>query len=496
MTTLWIDASAGIAGDMLLGALIDAGAPIGGVRAAIDAVVPGAIELSTEQTRRGAMRARRARVVQVGDRSCERTWAAIRALLEESALHPLTRRRSLAVFEALARAEAKVHGFGLDEVHFHEVGGLDAIADVVGSCEAIRLLGVDEVRASWVALGNGRVRAAHGAMPVPVPAVLELATGWAVRALPVKADAADFAHLHEHAHEAMHHHHAHAHEHAHAPQPDSREGAPGHEEEPALPVDPHDIGELATPTGLALIRALAPAASTLPSGTPLANGVGAGAKDFPAWANVVRVVLIDEDASPASTTGEGGGGALHGSAPSNTDEASPSLVEIAANIDDLDHRLVPGVIDALLGVGTLDAWATPIHMKKGRPALTISALVDDGHRADAIEVLLTRTSTLGVRQTPIRRTLLERRWRSITIDLPNGSGTLLVKIGERRGRVVHAQAEWSSIADLARRSGCHESDLVQRAAAAIVAAGLVPGALLDEHGTSIDLTGKDEDDEH
>ncbi|MBB6335217.1 LarC family nickel insertion protein [Schaalia hyovaginalis] len=495
MTTLWIDATAGVAGDMLLGALIDAGAPIGGVRAAIDAVVPGAIELSTEQTRRGAMRARRARVVQVGDRSCERTWAAIRALLEESALHPLTRRRSLAVFEALARVEAKVHGFGLDEVHFHEVGGLDAIADVVGSCEAIRLLGVDEVRASWVALGNGRVRAAHGAMPVPVPAVLELATGWTVRALPAKADAADSAHLHEHAHDETHHH-AHAHEHAHAPHPHSHEAAPGHEEEAALPADSRDIGELATPTGLALIRALAPAASSLPSGTPLANGVGAGAKDFPAWANVVRVVLIDEDASPAPTRGEAGRGALHASAPSNTDDASSSLVEIAANIDDLDHRLVPGVIDALLGVGALDAWATPIHMKKGRPALTISALVDDGHRADAVEVLLTRTSTLGVRQTPILRTALDRRWRSIAIDLPNGSGTLLVKIGERRGRVVHAQAEWSSIAELARRSGCHESDLAQRAAAAIVAAGLVPGAVLDEHGTGTDLTGKEEDDEH
>lgn len=495
MTTLWIDATAGVAGDMLLGALIDAGAPIGGVRAAIDAVVPGAIELSTEQTRRGAMRARRARVVQVGDRSCERTWAAIRALLEESALHPLTRRRSLAVFEALARAEAKVHGFGLDEVHFHEVGGLDAIADVVGSCEAIRLLGVDEVRASWVALGNGRVRAAHGAMPVPVPAVLELATGWTVRALPAKTDAADSAHLHEHAHDETHHH-AHAHEHAHAPHPHSHEAAPGHEEEAALPADPRDIGELATPTGLALIRALAPAASSLPSGTPLANGVGAGAKDFPAWANVVRVVLIDEDATPAPTRGEAGRGVLHASAPSNTDDASSSLVEIAANIDDLDHRLVPGVIDALLGVGALDAWATPIHMKKGRPALTISALVDDGHRADAVEVLLTRTSTLGVRQTPIRRTALDRRWRSIAIDLPNGSGTLLVKIGERRGRVVHAQAEWSSIAELARRSGCHESDLAQRAAAAIVAAGLVPGAVLDERGTGTDLTGKDEEDEH
>ena len=494
MTTLWIDATAGIAGDMLLGALIDAGAPIEGVRAAIDAVIPGQIELCAEETRRGAMRALRARVRQVGDRSHERTWTSIRALLESAPLHDLTRSRALAAFEAIAGAEAKVHGFELDTVHFHEVGGLDAIADIVGTCEAIRLLGIDEVRASWVALGNGRVRAAHGIMPVPVPAVLELAMGWPVRALPATLDAVEPAHRHGHEHGHAHHHgRAHHHEHLDTPAP-----APdGHEEEPALSVDPADFGELATPTGLALVRALASAASDLPEGMPRTSGIGAGGKNFPAWANVVRVVLVDEAGAARPVRGTSGARSVDAPEGVHVDDApASSLVEIAANIDDLDHRLVPGVIDALLQAGALDAWATPIHMKKGRPALLLSALVDSAHRAGAIGILLARTPTLGVRETPVTRTVLERRWRSLDIDLPTGADSLLVKIGERDGRVVHAQAEWSSIAELAERSGLLELDLAQRAAAAIVAAGLVPGAPLDELGAEAITPGKGADDEH
>ncbi|MCI7512640.1 LarC family nickel insertion protein [Schaalia hyovaginalis] len=472
MTTLWIDATAGIAGDMLLGALIDAGAPIEGVRAAIEAVVPGQIELTTQETRRGAMRARRARVLQIGDRSHERTWAAIRGLLEGAPIHPLTRSRSLAVFEAIARAEAKVHGFDLDAVHFHEVGGLDAIADVVGNCEALRLLGVDQVRASWIALGNGRVRAAHGVMPVPVPAVLELVTGWPVRPLPARIDAAEPAHLHAHGHD---------HEHLRA-QSRTPEHSHPHEEEPALSDDPLDAGELATPTGVALIRALAPMASGLPAGTLLGAGVGAGGKDLPAWANVVRVVLIDE-AGAAHRPSEAEGpriGSGSACAPTAVDAPPADVVEIAANIDDMDHRLIPGVVDALLGAGALDAWSTPIHMKKGRPALTLSALVDAEHRAAAISILLTRTTTLGVRETPVQRTVLARRWRRVPIDLPTGVGELIVKIGEREGRIVHAQAEWSSISALAARSGLAELDLAQRAQSAIVGAGLVAGAPLPD----------------
>lgn len=498
MTTLWIDATAGVAGDMLLGALFDAGADVDGVQAALDAVAPGAIELRREEVRRGAMRATHARVVQVAEQTVDRTWAAIRALLEGAALAEETRERALAVFERIAVAEAHVHGMSVETVHFHEVGGLDAIGDIVGVCEALRLLGVDEVAASWVALGNGRIRAAHGLMPVPAPAVLELTKGWPVRALPGEYDpSAVHYHHHSHGHEPQHGHdhglhhaghgeghvhshdggHDHVHEHGH-----EHEHEHEHEEAPAVTADPRDVGELATPTGLALIRALATRCTELPSAVPTAVGVGAGGKDFPGWANVVRVVLAEPSAEPSAQPRAGASGRTEPASAVGPDGATPTaLAELAANLDDLDHRLVPGVIDALLSAGAVDAWAVPIHMKKGRPALTICALADAAHREAVIDVLLTRTTTLGVRETAVTRTVLDRAWVTVPLELGGSSSNgIEVKVGHRAGRIVHAQAEWSSLAAAAASAGIAESDAAQRAAAAIVAAGLVPGAPLPE----------------
>ena len=250
MTTLWIDATAGVAGDMLLGALIDAGAPVEGIQAALDAVAPGAIQLRREEVVRGAMRATHARVIQVGEQTVERTWSAIRSLLTRAALAEVTRRRALAAFERLAVAEAHVHGMSVADVHFHEVGGLDAIGDVVGVCEALRLLGVDEVEASWVALGNGRIKAAHGLMPVPAPAVLELTRGWQVRSLPGEYDPAAHHHSHDHGHTHAHDHahdhgHGHGHGHVHDAAQAGHEHAHthGHEEAPAAVADRRGIGE-------------------------------------------------------------------------------------------------------------------------------------------------------------------------------------------------------------------------------------------------------------
>ena len=481
MTTAWIDATAGVAGDMLLGALIDAGAPVEGIQTALDAVAPGAIELRTEEVRRGAMRATHAHVVQVGDQSVERTWAAIRTLLERADLAEVTRRRALAAFERIAVAEAHVHGMSVETVHFHEVGGLDAIGDVVGTCEALRLLGVDEVLASWVALGDGRIRAAHGYMPVPAPAVLELTRGWSVRALPAQYDPATAHEHHHHDGHGHHHehgldgHHAHEHEHEH----EHEHGHHHHFEEGSAPVaDPRDVGELATPTGLALVRALASRCTGLPASVPERAGVGAGGKDLPGWANVVRVVLLADDAADPATAAAPA--PAHHTAVGPDGATPTALTQVAVNLDDLDHRLVPGVIDALLDAGAVDAWAAPIHMKKGRPALTLTALVGPAHHDAVVELLLTRTTTLGVRETPVTRTVLDRAWRTLPLTIAGERHELVVKVGHRGGAIAHAQAEFSSLAALAAATGLSELDLAQRAAAAITTAGLLPGAHLEE----------------
>ncbi|MCZ9338965.1 DUF111 family protein, partial [Streptomyces sp. TRM76130] len=158
-----MDVSAGVAGDMLLGALVDAGAPLDAVRTAVDAVLPGTVRLSREEVTRAGLRATRVVVSPLAADQPHRTWGTIRGLLGQAppALPERAREQALAVFARLAAAEARVHGIAPDAVHFHEVGAWDSIADVVGVCAALHLLGVGRVTASPLAVGAGTVRAAH-----------------------------------------------------------------------------------------------------------------------------------------------------------------------------------------------------------------------------------------------------------------------------------------------------------------------------------------------
>lgn len=382
----WIDASAGIAGDMLLGALHDAGARLDVIQAAVDAVVPGSVRIRADEVRRAGLRARKVSVETLVADPPHRTWREIRGLLGGMP-------RAGAVFARLAGAEAAVHGIAPDEVHFHEVGALDAIADVVGVCAALDDLGVATVSASEVAVGSGTTRAAHGVLPVPVPAVAELARGWRIRA-----------------------------------------GGPG---------------ERATPTGMALLRALAARCEDLPPMTVAATGMGAGTRDTPDRANVVRVLL-----------GTLGGGT----------EAEAVLLE--ANVDDLDPRLWPGVLTGLLAAGADDAWLTPILMKKGRPAHTLSALCPPGAAAAVRDRIFRDTSTLGVRASDRRKTALARTFVEVAVD----GHPVSIKIGHAGGRIVQAMPEFEEVAALARTLGVAERVALARAVEAATAAGLIVGA--------------------
>lgn len=448
----WFDISAGVAGDMLLGALLDAGADATAVQTAIDAIAPGSVRLESELVTRGGQRGVKARVRVLVPDPPHRRWASIQTTLRSAELAEQTRAWALAAFARLADAEARAHGIDAEDVHFHEVGALDSIADVVGTCEALRTLEVSSVSASPVRLGAGRVRAAHGDIPVPVPAVAELAIGWQVYATPER----DAAHDHEHAHGREHvpahdhgpshdHDHGRAYDHGHAPHPHDT-----HHDAPAVVTTAGSVGELATPTGLALIRALASTCEPLPSLTVSAVGVGAGGKDVAGWPNVVRVVV-----------GEPVGG----------DRPATELVELRANIDDLDPRLWPGVLDACLDAGAVDAWLVPIVMKKGRPAHTLHALADAEHRAGVVETILTRTSTLGVREDSVHRTVVDRSW----VNVPIEGSSVAIKVGHRSGRVVQATPEFSSVVALAATLRITESEALQRATGALASAGLLPG---------------------
>jgi hypothetical protein len=395
---LWIDASAGIAGDMLLGALVDTGADLTAIQRAVDAVVPGAVRFTAVTVTRAGMRALRVEVEPLVADPPHRTWHGVRDLLARAPLPDGIRERAIASFARLADAEAHVHGVRADDVHFHEVGALDSIADVVGVHAAVDDLGIGTVTAGEVALGSGRVHTAHGELPVPVPAVTHLARGWRVLA--------------------------------------------------------GGAGELATPTGMVLLRTLASACADLPPMTVTAVGVGAGGRDTPGRSNVVRAIL----GTPAS-----------GASP----VAEPATL-IEANIDDLDPRLWPGVLAGLLRSGAADAWLVPIVMKKGRPAHTLSVLCHPGLAATLRERIFRDTSTLGVRERPLRKFALPRAF----VDVPVAGGSVAVKVAHRDGVIVQVMPEFDDVAALARRLDRPERLVLHEAATAATAAGLTVGSPL------------------
>ena len=389
----WVDASSGASGDMLLGALVGAGVPVEVISAAVDAVAPEHVALRPEQVSRNGFAATRCHV-ELSDSSTHRTWRDIAALLAGSDLPEGVRTRAHATFERLAVAEAEVHGTTPDEVHFHEVGALDAIADVVGVCAGLEHLGLERLVVSPVAVGSGFVRGVHGSMPVPPPAVASLLRGRPSYAGPPSA--------------------------------------------PAM--------ELCTPTGAALLTANATGFGPQPPMTVETVGVGAGGRDPEGHANVLRLFVgVSTEVSTGST-------AEHGT-------HEPLLIE--TNVDDLDPRLWPNVIAALLAAGASDAWLSPIVMKKGRPAHTLHVLVA-GDRAPAVRAEVFRqTSTIGVREIAIGKHALDREMRKIEI----GGHTVHVKLALHEGVVVNAQPEYDDLVTVAEATGRALKDVLAEAIA-------------------------------
>jgi uncharacterized protein (TIGR00299 family) protein len=396
----WVDASAGVAGDMLLGALVDAGADLEVAQQAIDAVLPGAVRLSRSTVQRAGQRATKVDVELLATDSPHRDWASIQGLIDAADLAAPVRDGVWRTFAALAAAEAHIHGVPVTDVHFHEVGALDSIADIVVVCAALASLEVATLSAGVVAVGAGRIRTAHGDLAVPVPAVVRLAQGWTVAA--------------------------------------------------------GGQGELTTPTGMALLTTLAQRCEPLPAMTLSAAGSGAGSRDTPDRANITRVLVGERtDASSDGPTGE------------------PATI-LAANVDDLDPRLWPGVLSRLLEAGAADAWLTPITMKKGRPAHTLTLLCDPDDAALLSRLMLSHTSTIGVRRHEVSRDVLARGW----VDVAVGPDTVGVKVAHRDRLVWRATPEFAEVAALAAHRNQPENDVLSAVQAAAVAAGLTPGSPL------------------
>jgi pyridinium-3,5-bisthiocarboxylic acid mononucleotide nickel chelatase len=365
----WLDLAAGASGDMLLGALVDAGVPLEVVAEAIAALPVEEVRLASEPVTRHGLGATRVHV-HAPDSPHHRTWPDVRAILAEAALAPAVRDGALAVFERLATAEGRVHRISPDEVHFHEVGALDALADVVGVIAGFEHLGLTRLTASPVALGSGSARGAHGVVPIPGPAVLEL-----LRGIPVVAG--------------------------------------------TVPA------EMCTPTGAALVAHLVDEWTPLPPMRVERVGAGAGGRDPVELPNVVRLVLGSE-AAPVG---------------------SPVVLE--TNVDDLDPRLWPAVLASVLEAGASDAWLTPIVMKKGRPAHTLSVLVPTEHEQRVQAVVFAQTSAIGMRRTVTGKVALARELASVIVD----GQRIAVKLARHGGAVVNVQPEYDDVAAAAAALG-------------------------------------------
>ncbi|MBU3688852.1 MAG: nickel pincer cofactor biosynthesis protein LarC [Actinobacteria bacterium] len=366
----WFNCSAGVAGDMLLASLVDAGAdPI-----AVGSILAGLglddYALTFEPTQRAGVKSTRA-IVAVHEHddhdrhhgSHHRAWSDIKSMIEAADVPERVRVRSLAVFAVLADVEAKIHGVDVDDVEFHEVGAVDSIVDIVGVCAALEVLGVDSISCGPIGTGHGTVRTQHGELPNPAPATVSLA---AMRQIPL--------------------------------------------------VGLDDRRELATPTGVAVMAALADTFGAMPGLSVHARGYGAGALDVNGRANVVQVVVGDR-----AVNSSGAGQAVR-------------LLEV--NVDDVTGEVIAHTIGALLDAGAHDAWATPIVMKKGRPAHTVHALCDPALTDAISRVMLNETGSLGVRGSIIERWPQARREGVVRVE----GHEIRVKIAGDRVKVEHDDA--------------------------------------------------------
>lgn len=355
-----VDATAGVAGDMLLGALLDAGADLAAVRAAVASLGVGAA-IDLDRARRGGLACARLQVRLPALEDRERRLADVLAVVATADLDEPARRLAERVFALLARAEGAVHDLPADEVHFHEVGALDALVDVVGTAAATGSLGLlddgSRVTCSALAAGSGSVRSAHGVLPVPAPAVLRIA-----------ADA-------------------------------------------GLGLTGGDLaGERTTPTGAALVAALA-APGPLPTLRVEAVGVGGGGRDPDDRPNVTRLVVGRQ---PRETHGR-------------TDD---EVLVVEATVDDLDPRVWPSVLAAVRAAGAWDCWTTPTTGRHGRPGQVLSVLCAPEVREAVVDAVFRHTSTFGVRWSAWARRAARRRSVPVQVGPADARQVVTMKIAE------------------------------------------------------------------
>ncbi len=425
---LHFEPTSGIAGDMAVAALVDAGVPVAVVKGAVEAMGVRGLRVAFGRRKRGAYVGRSFDVSWPGQKRParrsktaaahyddhadhahphdghghahdhphaephahdHRDYAEVKRLLKRARLDADARALAADIFARIAEVEAELHGTRVDRVTFHEVGAYDSIADVVGVAAAIVHLAPASIGSLPPVVGTGLVRTAHGPVPVPAPATA---------ALLASAD---------------------------------------------IPMIAEGQGELTTPTGAAILAAVVDRFGPLPPMRPRAIGYGAGTRELTDRANVLRVTLGEAI------------GAL---------EAMPAgdVVLVEANVDDMNPQLVGPLYDALFAAGAVDVWSAPILMKKGRPALQVSALAPSAVLAPVERAFFANSTTLGLRRRALERTVLARSF----VPVATAYGKVRIKLSAQGGEILGAQPEFEDCRRLAARARVPAREVLAAAAAA------------------------------
>ena len=374
MKIAYFDCQSGVSGDMVLGALIDLGVDLKKIVAGTKSLAIDGHEIKARKVKRAGLVGTKIDVVinrQKNSRPHSRNYSQIREIINGSALPKKVKTDSIKIFKMIGAAEAKVHGITIGKVHFHEVGAVDSIVDIVGAAIGFNLLDAGRVCVSPINTGEGTVECAHGILPVPAPATLELLKGVPCYSSGIRK-------------------------------------------------------ELATPTGVAIIDYYANSYGSLPRMTVEETGYGAGGHIIEGLPNLLRVIVGRAQETPVSR-----------------------LSVIETNIDDMNPEFYGHVMESLFSAGALDAWLTPIIMKKSRPAVKISALAPVELHDRIANILLAETSTFGVRSYEVDRKILDRS----VMSLSSPWGKVRVKVGSMGGNILHISPEYEDCLRIAKEEG-------------------------------------------
>jgi uncharacterized protein (TIGR00299 family) protein len=404
MRIAYLDCFSGISGDMFLGALIDAGVPARLLEETVAALNIGA-RLQISKVTRSGITATKVDVLEPGaatpkhshhshdhdhphSHSHEHTRGLkeIREIILKAAISESAKTTAIAIFEALGTAEAKIHNMEIEKVHFHEVGAVDALVDIVCAAVGAEALGVDEIVCSSLNVGGGTVKCAHGTLPVPAPATLELLKGASVYSSGVQA-------------------------------------------------------ELVTPTGAAIVTTLVKRFGVFPEMKIEKSGYGAGTRDFPGHANVLRLTIGETQTQIAAKT------------------LQETISVLEANLDDMNPQVFGYVLDRLLEEGALDVFGLPVQMKKNRPGMLLTVLCRQEDVSKLTDLIFKETTTLGVREREEKRRILARKW--ITVD--TRWGNIRLKVASMNGTVTNYAPEYEDCKKIAAANHVPLKNVIQEA---------------------------------